>query len=344
MQHCANNIKKDFVTMVFGESESDVEGLLSLFTNPKLREKNEKGGRVHKNGVSRCPQLNHFTGSIAMYMNPDILNIIGNETIFSKFAEVYGVEIGKLGLCHGPPTILIKPNGAGVSPPFVFSFQDLSTSLKYTGLMSLTSHERDYQAAGLQELENFDAYFEILSSFFNFEKHCQEKDILHLEKWFSVDVANRAIEDYTNYYNLKVRGLAPKLDREIPIEIIKIFESQKFEVPIVPKLLTWKNIPMPMGELKLFSSRQAIRTLAGNTSIARVYVQIPIEPKPEWWEGSSFQKDLDNSYSSGRFGDWSKPGKRKYMRENKTEWDAMTEVKLNEAIKIVQKNKSFFAL
>jgi hypothetical protein len=338
-------IKSRFVHMVLGPNTDDIETQLKMFTNPELR-KNAKGSKsVHKGGVKRCPHLNHFTGATSIFMNIEVLQLVSQPEIVEAFSSVYNCEQDRLGLTYGPPTILIKPESSGASPAFVYRFGDDDETLRYTGLMSLSSHKKDATAAGVQKMTGFDTYYDILSLLYDFKHHCQDDSILYLEKWFSMDSANRFLEEYTAYYNFKISDTPISLSRTIPTEVVELYESYHFEVPEVFNPLRWEDVPMPQGKLQLFSSREAIKTLPGkDKECARVYLQIPIQKLPETWKNSELRKELEESYKSGRFGDWHKPGKRCYVRENKSEYQALQQTEITNVWSYVQQHRTIFAI
>lgn len=344
MESIAYSLKRAFVEMVLGRT-SDVEGDLRLFTQSELRNGKNLTRSVHKNGVSRCPELNQFTGSVAMYMNSNLLELATRPEVLETFTKAYDVDPKELGLCHGPPTLLIKPEGSGVSQPFVYTFQDISDGEKWTGIMSLTSHSKQQNSGGLQKLSNFELYYELLNQLFNFGRHCSEKDVIHLDKWFSIETANDLIEEYTIYDAFKSRNVPIQLNRPISDEVIQIWESSsRIKVLEVFQPLTWVDVPMQAGDLKLFSSKEAIRTLSCSDVVARVYVQFAIEVKPADWNSSQKRNDLEFSYRSGKFGEWDKPGKRLYIRDNKTEHKSLTKQKVEDVLKVVLENRSIFAI
>jgi len=338
-------IKQRFVHMVLGPNTDDVELQLKMFTNPELRKTTKGGKSVHKGGVKRCPHLNHFTGSTSMFMNLEVLQLVTQPEIVEAFSAIYNCDRSRLGMTYGPPTILIKPEASGASPAFVYRFGDDDKTIRYTGLMSLSSHHRDSHAAGVQKMTGFETYYDILSTMYDFNYHCPDGSILYLEKWFSMDAANRFLEEYTSYYNFRTRGIPINLSRTVPQEAIDLYDSSHFEVPEVFVPLHWENIPMPQGELRLFSSREAIKTLPGkDKECARVYLQIPVQKLPKAWNSSELRKELEESYRSGRFGDWHKPGKRCYVRENKSEYQALQQHDITNVWSYVQQHKTIFAI
>jgi hypothetical protein len=191
----------------------------------------------------------------------------------------------------------------------------------------------------------FDIYYDLLSLVYDFNYHCQEDSILYLEKWFSMDSANRFLEEYTAYYNLVTRDIPVSLSRSIPVEVKNLYDQHHLTVPEVFNPLHWEDVPMPQGKLRLFSSREAIKTLPGkDKESARVYVQIPIQKLPKTWNASESRKELEESYKSGRFGDWHKPGKRCYVRENKSEYQALQQSDITNVWSYVQQHKTIFAI
>jgi hypothetical protein len=340
----SNELKQRFALMILGQNNENIETQLKLFTNPELRKKCKLGKSVHKGGVKRCPHLNHFTGTTSMFMNIEILQLVSQPDILKFFAEAYKCNENRLGLTYGPPTILIKPEASGASPPFIYMFGS-DKSIQYTGLMSLSSHRDDVVAAGVQKMIGFETYYDILSLLYNFSQHCQDETVLYLEKWFSMDTSNRFLEEYTAYYNFKTFNTPITLSRTIPQEVYDVYKDYGFVVPTIFEPLHWESISMEQGRLRIFSSREVIRTLPGkDKNCARVYVQIPIQQIPETWEDSDLCKKLAESYKSGRFGDWHKPGKRCYVRENKSEYEALEQSDISNVWNYVQQHKTVFAI
>ena len=344
LDRLATDIKKKFVSMVLQKDSQDPEEDLLVFTNQQKRNESCEGTRVYKNGVSRCPHLNQSTGLVAMYVNPPVLNYATDPSILKVFADAYDVKLDELAMCRGPPTIVIKPSGAATSAPFVFDFSGPEERIKFTGVVSLTSHEAEPAGTGgIQLLEHFEIYYDFLKLFFSFDDK-KRSDILYLEKWFSVEVANQAIADYTGCYNHYVRKIKWKGDRPLPRSIADIFKTHKPQVPEDVKYLSWKNLDMRQGELVLFSSRQALRTMNCKDLKARTYIQIAMEPRPPGWTSSSEYAELSSSYNTGKFGDWIKPGKKTYIKENRTEYNSLKPGELEEVRKIVGSKRLLFAL
>ena len=341
----ANNIKVKFVKMVFGECDQDVESQLKLFTQPELRKKTPGRKSVHKGGVKRCPHLNHFTGATVMVVNEGVLKLACQDEILSQFEKVYKCDRNALAMSFGPPTILIKPEGTGVSPPFIYKFGHEKDQIRYTGLISLTSHDDDVNAAGVQKMIGFETYYDVLSELFGFNQKCQDDSILYFEKWFSIDAANHFLEAYTAYQNFKKKGILIKLPKNITTDVKTLYDKFAFEVPEVFSPLYWDDIEMPQGKFTIFSSREIIRTSAGrDKECARVYVQIPMQPVDPNWALSDGRSELEMSYKSGKFGDWQKPGKRSYIKENQYEYNAIDAKEIFDVWSFVQQHKTIFAI
>lgn len=341
----SDQVKRKFVKMVFGESDQDVEAQLKLFPQPDLRKKASERKSVHKNGVKRCPHLNHFTGATGMVVNQDILKMACQDEILDKFQRLYNCDKSDLGMFFGPPTVLIKPDGSGVSPPFVYKFGHAKKHIRYTGLISLSSHDNDADAAGVEKVIGFETYYDLLSEYFKFDDHCQDDSILYFEKWFSIDKANDVIQTYTEYYNFKTKGTTMRLPHNVTTEIKMLYDKFKFVVPETFVPLYWKAVEMPQGKLVMFSSKELIKTCAGrDANCARVYVQIPIQPIDSEWIHSDFRSELEMSYQSGKFGDWQKPGKRSYLKENQHEYNAIDSKEIKDVWSFVQQHKRVFAI
>lgn len=341
----ANAIKAKFVGMVLGKQNMDVEEQLKLFTHPEMRKGRPGQRSVHKDGVKRCPHLNHFTGANGMVVNLDLLQMVATEPTIKLFTNAYKCKPEELGMSYGPPTVLIKPDGSGASTAFVYRFGESNENLRYTGLMLLSNHGGQANPGGVQKIANFEAYYDVLSVIYDFPRHCTDGSILYLEKWFAMDNANKLLEEYTAYHNYKVHGIPISLAREVSDEIEKLFEMYKIQVPQVFKPMEWVDFELVQGQLALFSSKEALRTLAcKDKSCARVYVQIPVQVVDENWAKSELQQELERSYKSGKFGDWLRPGKRSYIGENKCEYNALNQSDIAQVWSFVQLHKSIFAI
>jgi hypothetical protein len=86
--------------------------------------------------------------------------------------------------------------------------------------------------------------------------------------------------------------------------------------------------------------------MSSKDDISRVYLQIPMEPEPRTWIGSQNQLDLIESYETGKFGNWGKPGLRKYLKENETEveWRRKRRPRdeFEETQKVIKQNPTIF--
>jgi hypothetical protein len=320
MSSTASSVKKDLVAMVFGNENRDLEESLQMFVNSKLRKGLSDNKIVYRHGITRYPEVNHFTGGVAMYNNMEVLKQASSEKIIESVRERYGSFDGPLGLYHGPPSLIIKPSGSGISPPFTYWFQDLSEGIKYTAVVSLTEHSSDSTHGELELLEGSEYYFDFLNRWYHFSDHCKVKDILYLEpKWFSLEESNKIIGQYTMLYNYYERSIQPPKDVVISTRVRDFFLKHKLEVPVKHLKLSWIPVVTKIGEPVIFSSKQILRTQSSRDDNTRVYIQIPLEPKPKDWDQSIDRKILQKSYESGRFGNWIKPGLRLYLRENSTE-------------------------
>ena len=346
----ASSVKYDVVSMVFGPQETEPEDLLPLFTNAKLRTNLEDESIVYSNGISRYPEVHHTTGVVAMYNNLSVFKLVTDEKLLNTVSQMYKESKNKkdkiepdrkqlkssleqtvsdsrkqtdnppaIGLYHGPPAPLLKPMDSGVSAPFVYWFQDLKPGLKYTAVVSLTTHKNSVSSGSLEVLTGFSQYFDLLSKYYDFEKHCSGKDVLFLEqKWFSLEGANRLIAQYTSIYNYYSRKMPMTSTQTIPSYVLTLYTKWHLEVPVEAIKMTWKEVNLKAGEAYIFSSREALRTLASKDAHTRTYLQIPLEPRPgSWSEQQSAQ--LKDCYETGRFGNWIKPGLRRYLRANDTE-------------------------
>uniref|UniRef100_A0A6C0CGK6 Uncharacterized protein n=1 Tax=viral metagenome TaxID=1070528 RepID=A0A6C0CGK6_9ZZZZ len=320
----ASSIKYDIVSMVFGPQEKEPEDSLPLFTNSKLRTNMEDKNIVYSRGISRYPEVHHTTGAVAMYNNLAVFKLVTNKKLLNAVSEMYNVDQPndkqlEIGLYHGPPAPLLKPKGSGVSAPFVYWFQDLSPGMKYTAVVALTNHDSSILSGNLEILTGFDQYFDLLEKYYDFSKHCVGKDVLFLDpKWFSLDDANRFITQYTNVYNYYSRKISPTGNLTIPQNVRTFYTKWHLEVPIKPSKLTWKEVNLVAGESYIFSSHEALRTTASKDEHTRTYLQIPLEPRPASWNEEQAMQ-MRESYETGRFGNWIKPGLRRYLRANNTE-------------------------
>ncbi len=346
------SVRREIISMVFGDTNEDQEEILKLFTNSKLRSRLPNKKVVWKRGVARYPEINHFTGAVTLYNNFLVWKLALNTKIISALTTKYsknGVDNTlELGMYQGPPTLLVKPSGSGVSSPFMYMFGKYSDQIKYTGLLCISQNVK-VNSGGVELLQCFEEYYNILNLFYDFESHSKGKDILYLEnKWFNLDEANRIIEDYTSLYNYYIRGISCTLERTIPVEIALLYEKHKFEVKEIYTPMTWETVSSHEGSLHIFSSRQVLRTSSSRDNSARIYIQISIEPKPIGWDSSQDKLDMIESYKTGKFGNWSKPGLRRYLRENSTEynWRLSTEPKEEKEKKLqfVKQHASFLGV
>lgn len=306
--------------MVFGEENREPEEALQMFVNAKLRKGLVDNKIVYRHGVTRYPEVNHFTGGVALYNNMEVLKMSLSDQLVKTVQQRYNLMETPIGLYHGPPSLIVKPAGSGISPPFTYWFQDLSEGIKYTTVIPLTEHSSPVNNGELELLEGSEHYFDLLDAWYTFSNHCKVKDILYLEtKWFALDEANRIIGQYTMLYNYYVRSIQPPRDIVISTKVRDLFMKHKFEVPVKPVKLTWTPVTTKLGEPIIFSSKQILRTQSSRDDSTRVYIQIPLEPKPKGWDQSVERSVLQKSYESGRFGNWIKPGLRLYLRENSTE-------------------------
>jgi len=341
----ASSVRSDIIEMVFGTkttSVSEQEETLRLFINSKLRTNLANSKIVWKRGIARFPEINHFTGQVALYTNIDVLKMAADPRVSNVLGKFYKTSSDQLGLYSGPPAVIVKPMGAGTSHPIVYTFGDLtSEQVRYTAFWCLTSHAERDQSGGLEVLDNFETYFDLLSAVFDFKAHCKSNDLIHLEsKWFSVDAANKFIEEYTALYNYYKRDLSCTLEREIPLKTAELYDRYQDMFPVPERFapMYWKPIASQKGHLVVFSSRQAVRTASNRDQTARIYVQIPLQPRPENWDGS----ELRESYQTGKFGNWAKPGLRRYLRENSTEYNFRTNHETRMAL--VGSNKRLFGI
>ena len=339
----AASIKYDVVSMVFGPQETEPEDSLPLFTNAKLRSNLEDESIVYSRGISRYPEVHHTTGAVAMYNNLSVFKLVTDEKLLNIVSSMYKDSKDKrkqlkssmeqtapdfrkqaenasaVGLYHGPPAALLKPMDSGVSVPFVYWFQDLCPGMKYTAVVSLTTHKSGISSGSLEILNGFSQYFDLLNKYYDFEKHCAGKDVLFLEqKWFSLEGANLLISQYTSVYNYYSRNMSTTSSRTIPSIVQTLYNKWKLEAPIEPIKMTWKEVNLKAGESYIFSSHEALRTTGSKDAHTRTYLQIPLEPRPSSWNEKQ-SSQLKESYETGRFGNWIKPGLRRYLRANDTE-------------------------
>jgi hypothetical protein len=191
--------------------------------------------------------------------------------------------------------------------------------MKYTAVVSLTTHKSGISSGSLEILNGFSQYFDLLNKYYDFEKHCAGKDVLFLEqKWFSLEGANLLISQYTSVYNYYSRNMSTTSSRTIPSIVQTLYNKWKLEVPIEPIKMTWKEVNLKAGESYIFSSHEALRTTGSKDAHTRTYLQIPLEPRPSSWNEKQ-SSQLKESYETGRFGNWIKPGLRRYLRANDTE-------------------------
>lgn len=349
LSEARNSILTEICMMVFGNiTKGNLDRCISYFTDPAARTELPNSDIVWKDGKIRFPHVNKSTGVVALYENPQALAIGESESVTKHFKDLYTDDVGiasdsniELIYMHGPPAPLVKPHNAGRSTPFMYVFTDSSSddqqkaATKYTGILCLSAHPKrssgssgdhsgwaESLAAGeIEILTNFDLYYDILSAYYNLSERCKNRDVVYFEqKWFSEYEANQVIEEYTALYNWAARDKPCTLSRAIRWEVNDIYETYGFKVPEQFEQLKWTTLDCEQGDLYIFTSKQLLRTINNQTSTARVYLQLALEPKPANWEGSEAQLELAESQRSGKYGNWVKPGKREYIRENSTEW------------------------
>lgn len=308
----SDRIIKSIVKMVFNSDDADD---IHFFTNVNRRQNLDDPNIVWKNGNSRYPHINRFTGAIGMYLNTDIVSYA--LTHLSELRKSYDADIA---LTHGPPALLVKPNGAGPSPPFVYRFQDLSEGIKYTMLIPLCGKLDENQPSGeVEVLTNFEFYYDFLSAYYNFDAHSKADEMLYLEKWFNIKEANEVVEEYVALYNYHEFGTLTNLRRKIRTKVSKFYRANKTPIATEFKPMFWQTKSSKPGQAMVFSSKQALRTVANSTFDTRIYLQVAAEPLPEYWPNSLEQQNLIDSYATGKFGNWTKPGLRRFLRENSFE-------------------------
>lgn len=314
----AESVKNDLISMVFGQENDNPEASLQMLVNSKMRKGLADDRIVYRDGITRYPEVNHFTGATAVYNNLEILKLAVSPEVLEPVKTAYGNA--EVGLYHGPPSLIVKPGGSGISPPFAYWFQDLSPGTKYTAVVPLTEHDSEDNSGNLEILRGSEHYFDLLNLYYNFVQYCKPKDILYLEsKWFSIDEANKFLSQYTMLYNYYVRGINPDRETSISTKVRDFYMKHKVEVPQKFVKLEWVLAPLQIGKATVFSSKQILRTRSSQDENTRIYVQIPLEPKPRNWETFSERITLKKSYETGRFGNWIKPGLRLYLRKNSTE-------------------------
>jgi hypothetical protein len=223
---------------------------------------------------------------------------------------------------HGPPAPIVKPNGAIKSPAQIYGFQNVNQDgkVRYTGIICLSKNDEEHKSGQLQVLENFDAYYDILNAHYRFEAHTKSNEIVHLDhQWFSLAEANAFMEEYFALYNWMVHKIPCTLNRTVRWEVSQLYNRTRLEVSKRFEIMTWKTLPSEQGQMYIFDSKQAMRTASNKTAEARIYLQIAVEPRPKNWNRTITYCTLQRNYGTGRFGDWSKPGVRAYIRENSTE-------------------------
>lgn len=328
----ADEAIKDIVQSVFNQPNPN---LIHCFTNPDFRTSLETPNIVWKDSKSRFPHINRFTGTVAYYTNVNMYTFAFTklprlQKAYEKAKLIEPNEPGStsnssLTLTHGPPALLIKPNSSGKSSPYVYRFQDVQPGLKFTAIVCLSEHN-EHKTGEMEILVEFDKYYDILSDYYNFDDHMKTEDILYLEKWFVLQEANEVIEEYLSLYNYYQRQLPSNLNRKVRSKVVNLYQKRLQDINNDPHSvpqnfipMKWKKFRSQLGDVIILSSKQAIRTVANISFSPRIYLQIPAEPRPADWENSLSQISLRNSYKDGKFGDWMKPGLRKYLRENSNE-------------------------
>jgi len=323
-------VSLDLVRSILGKNDPN---LIHQFTDPNVRDDDVTASVIWMNGNPRFPHINRFTGAVAIYTNLKVY-----EYAFSKMSfleNAYQINQNSLIMSHGPPALIIKPANAGKSTPFVYRFQDITEGMKYTALVCLNSSDNPLENTSkrsngeLEILRNFETYYDVLSEVYEFDKHTKSGDILYLEKWFDLQDANEIVEEYVNMYNYYVRNIPSTLKRSVRGKVSALYKNTDLKLLLMKSdILPIKFIPMRWirykkepGDVTILNSRQALRTAANHSNTVVSYLQIAAEPINNDWKNSFYYYNLITSYKTGKFGDWIKPGVRKFIRENSAEYN-----------------------
>jgi hypothetical protein len=334
LEGISESIGNDIVRMVFGKVNNLDEDLAQFTTGEERQNVNRL---VWKDGNSRYPHINRVSGMVGLYENPEVNDLAMSSEIIRIFQDLYPNQ-NEVIYAHGPPIPIVKPLNSGKSSGIIFTMQDTSPGIKYSGILALTNHQNE-KTGELEKLQNFDIYYDLLDAFYDFSEHSKGNDVIYLD-WehqsknrFNITDANAIIEEYTSLYNFHVRGIQCTLCREIRWEVARVFEggrgiygkpkrtktSERIDVPEKMLPLSWEKIRMNRGDLYIISSKDVIRTLQNDSKETRIYLHFAMEPKPENWDNSEQKQNLKLGYKTGKFGNWGKPGLRFYLRENSTE-------------------------
>lgn len=334
LEGISESIGNDIVRMVFGKVDNLDEDLAQFTTGEERQNVNRS---VWKDGNSRYPHINRVSGMVGLYENPEVNDLAMSSEIIRIFQDLYPNQ-DEVIYAHGPPIPIVKPLNSGKSSGIIFTMQDTSPGIKYSGILALTNHQNE-KTGELEKLQNFDIYYDLLDAFYDFSEHSKGNDVIYLD-WehqsknrFNITDANAIIEEYTSLYNFHVRGIQCTLCREIRWEVARVFEggrgiygkpkrtktSERIDVPEKMLPLSWEKIRMNRGDLYIISSKDVIRTLQNDNKETRIYLHFAMEPKPENWDNSEQKQNLKLGYKTGKFGNWGKPGLRFYLRENSTE-------------------------
>ena len=309
------SIESDIIQMVFGNEMEVSENTMSCFTHTNSRKRLKDQNKIYKDGITRYPEINNSTGTVALYFNLNVLKKAIEGTVLQILEKSYGLsEVDKkngktLGLYHGPPSLIVKPLGSSTSQPFIYSFQDLSKGTKYTVVKCESEHMQNTGKSNgsFEKLEGFDLYFDILDMYYDFESRVKYMDVFYLDsKWFNIDEAREIIEEYTAYYNYYERNLSCELEREIRTKVVEIYDEKKTVVPTTVVNLEWVALNCAKGTQFVFDSKTVLRTLSNKDTYSRIYVQIPMEPTPKKWNTSNEKKLLITAYKTGKFGNWAR--------------------------------------
>ena len=325
LEAASESIMTEICQMVFGDF-SDLQRSVTYFTHAGLRKELSNAAIVWKDGKKKFPHINKSTGLVALYNNLLAWKLARSPQILQPIAHAYQCRPDALQLHHAPPAPIVKPWGSNKSMPYIYAFSrsdgKIDSDQRFTAVVCLSEHVNDsdlnQDQARFQLLENFELYFDLLAAYFEFDKHVKTGDLFYLKPdWFSIETANEIISEYTDLFNYYERNIPCSSSRLIRYEVAQVYEKLGLVVPRHPKLLSWTDLECKLGDMYVFSNRQAVRTLANNTTTPRVYLQLVLKPS---CASCKHLNDLTSESNNQKFGNWSKPGLRQFIRENSTEY------------------------
>lgn len=330
LESIAKNIMKNAIDIVFhSEGVKYSKNALWYFTCNKLRKRFKNSDIIYYNGRTRFPYVNKHTGHTNIYLLLDMIKLSINKAILDPFRLLYNDQ--DIVYNNGPVYPIIKPYLSEISSGICYLFD--SSSTRYTGYLSMSKHGNIVDSGEIEYLDNFSTYFWLLNKYYHFSNYTKGGDLLFLENWFNITQANELIKYITFIHHASSEEIDKIIDK-IPEYIINLYEhfeeavdetvmTELDKLPIKPTELIWKYANIDIGQMFIFDNKTPIRTMANKQHQTRVYLSHHLVPTSMFTD-----EELKNNttyFTTGKIGNWIKPGLRYYTRANMGEYEYLTE-------------------